>query len=50
MNNLLMGGLLGNCILLLINRFIRHIPDFLYIPLMIVCIICMIIGVIQTNC
>lgn len=44
MNYLLIGGLLLNSVLILINRYVKHLPDFVYIPLMIICIACMIAG------
>ena len=43
MNKLIAGGLILNSALILINRYI-YFPDFIYIPLMIVGIGCMIIG------
>lgn len=44
MNYLLIIGLLLNCSLILINRFVRHLPDKVYFPLSILAIGCMIIG------
>ena len=43
MNKLIAGGLVLNSALILINRYI-YLPDFIFLPLMIVGIGCMIIG------
>lgn len=44
MHSLLLFGLLFNMVLLLINRHVRHLPDWLYIPCMIIAIAAMIAG------
>lgn len=49
MNYLLLGGLLLNCALILFNRFVKHIPNKIYIPVMIIGILCMIAGAFQAK-
>lgn len=44
MHSLLLFGLLFNMALLLINRYVKHLPDWLYIPCMIAAIAAMIAG------
>ena len=44
MHPLTIFGLLFNCVLILINRYVKHLPDWLYIPCMILAIAAMITG------
>ena len=44
MHILLRAGLVFNLVLLLINRYVKHLPDWLYIPCMILAIGAMIAG------
>ena len=44
MHPLTIAGLLFNCVLILINRYVKHLPDWLYIPCMIAAIAAMIAG------
>ena len=44
MHSLLLFGLLFNMALLLINRYVKHLPDWLYIPCMLLAIAAMIAG------
>ena len=44
MHSLLLFGLLFNMSLLLINRYVKHLPDWLYIPCMCLAIAAMIAG------
>ena len=44
MHPLTLAGLLFNCVLILINRYVKHLPDWLYIPCMILAIAAMIAG------
>ena len=44
MHPLTLAGLLFNCVLILINRYVKHLPDLLYIPCMILAIAAMIAG------
>ena len=44
MHPLTLAGLLFNCVLILINRYVKHLPDWLYIPCMILAIGAMIAG------
>ena len=38
------AGLVFNCILILINRYVKHLPNWVYIPCMILAIAAMITG------
>ena len=49
MNMLLIIGLLLNSTVITANRFWRPIPDKIYIPCLIVGIVCIIIGLILTK-
>ena len=44
MHPLTIAGLLFNCVLILINRYVKHLPDWLYIPCMLLAIVAMIAG------
>ena len=44
MHPLTLIGLLFNCVLILMNRYVKHLPDWLYIPCMILAIAAMIAG------
>ena len=44
MHPLTIAGLLFNCVLILFNRYVKHLPDWLYIPCMILAIAAMIAG------
>ena len=44
MHPLTLFGLLFNCVLILMNRYVKHLPDWLYIPCMILAIAAMIAG------
>ena len=49
MHPLTLAGLLFNCVLILINRYVKHLPDWLYIPCMILAIAAMIAGAFLTR-
>ena len=49
MHPLTLAGLLFNCTLILINRYLKHLPDWLYIPCMILAIAAMIAGAFLTK-
>ena len=49
MHPLTLAGLLFNCALILINRYLKHLPDWLYIPCMILAIAAMIAGAFLTK-
>ena len=49
MHLLTLAGLLFNCVLILINRYLKHLPDWLYIPCMILAIAAMIAGAFLTK-
>ena len=44
MHPLTIAGLLFNCVLILFNRYVKHLSDWLYIPCMILAIAAMIAG------
>jgi hypothetical protein len=44
MHPLTLFGLLFNCVLILMNRYVKHLPDWLYISCMILAIAAMIAG------
>jgi len=44
MHPLTIAGLLFNCVLILINRYVKHLPDWLYISCMLLAITAMIAG------
>lgn len=47
MNWCLITGILLNCALILVNRFIHKLPDKAQIPLVIVAVALMIVGIVQ---
>ena len=49
MHPLTLAGLRFNCVLILINRYLKHLPDWLYIPCMILAIAAMIAGAFLTK-
>ena len=48
-NYFLMAGILLNSALIIINRFVKRLPDKVQIPLLLVGICLLIIGLIQTK-
>lgn len=47
MNYLIIAGLLFNSALITVNRFVKHLPDWIYLPGLILGICLMIAGAIQ---
>ena len=48
-NSFLIAGILLNSALIIINRFVKHLPNKVQIPLLLVGICLMIIGLIKTK-
>lgn len=48
-NYFLMAGVLLNTVLIIVNRFVRKLPNCIQIPLLLAGIVLMIIGLIQVK-